>query len=213
MRRREMNKIICVDCGNGDEVPFKPDEDRPVYCKECFQKHRTSPQNTKRVLDLESELETLKVEFEKSKKDYSYLYADFDNYKKLKEQDLLNAKMKSRVDVIKHLIELYEDINRVVKNSKDFENLSESIETVILKLEQIFKFESVEPIEVKTGEKFDPSLHRVVEEISTDDYGDNIICKEIKKGYKISGNVFQFSEVAVSQSESNTKEENVNVRN
>jgi CxxC-x17-CxxC domain-containing protein len=37
---REMHKIICSDCGKEDEVPFKPTEGRPVYCKECFQKHR-----------------------------------------------------------------------------------------------------------------------------------------------------------------------------
>jgi len=161
-------------------------------------------------LDLEAELETLKTELEKSKKDYSYLYADFDNYKKLKEQDLLNAKMKSRAEVIKHLIELYEDLNRVVNHSED---MGDSIETVIKKLKQIFKSESVELIEVKIGEKWDPSLHRVVKEILTPDGGTDIIYKEIKKGYKISGNVFQFCDVEISQSKSNTKEENVNVRN
>jgi len=37
---REMHKITCSDCGKEDEVPFKPTEGRPVYCQECFQKHR-----------------------------------------------------------------------------------------------------------------------------------------------------------------------------
>ena len=37
---REMTKIICSDCGKEDEVPFKPTEGRPVYCRECFEKHR-----------------------------------------------------------------------------------------------------------------------------------------------------------------------------
>ena len=37
---REMHKVTCADCGNEAEVPFKPKEDRPVYCRECFQKHR-----------------------------------------------------------------------------------------------------------------------------------------------------------------------------
>jgi len=39
-RPRKMYKIICSDCGKEAEVPFKPTEGRPVYCKECFQKHR-----------------------------------------------------------------------------------------------------------------------------------------------------------------------------
>ena len=37
---REMHKATCADCGKECEVPFKPDEDRPVYCKDCFQKHK-----------------------------------------------------------------------------------------------------------------------------------------------------------------------------
>ena len=37
---REMHKTTCSNCGNESEVPFKPAEGRPVYCKECFQKHR-----------------------------------------------------------------------------------------------------------------------------------------------------------------------------
>ncbi|MHC1605175.1 MAG: CxxC-x17-CxxC domain-containing protein [Candidatus Methanofastidiosia archaeon] len=37
---REMHKAKCADCGEECEVPFKPTEGRPVYCKECYQKHR-----------------------------------------------------------------------------------------------------------------------------------------------------------------------------
>jgi len=37
---REMHKATCSDCGNECEVPFKPTEGRPVYCRDCFQKHR-----------------------------------------------------------------------------------------------------------------------------------------------------------------------------
>ena len=37
---RTMHKATCADCGNECEVPFKPKEDRPVYCRECYRKHR-----------------------------------------------------------------------------------------------------------------------------------------------------------------------------
>ena len=39
-RPREMHKAICSECNKECEVPFKPSEDRPVYCKECFSKRR-----------------------------------------------------------------------------------------------------------------------------------------------------------------------------
>jgi CxxC-x17-CxxC domain-containing protein len=37
---REMHKATCADCKKECEVPFKPTEGRPVYCRDCFQKHR-----------------------------------------------------------------------------------------------------------------------------------------------------------------------------
>ncbi len=37
---REMHKAVCSECGKECEVPFKPTEGKPVYCKDCFQKHR-----------------------------------------------------------------------------------------------------------------------------------------------------------------------------
>lgn len=38
--QREMHKAICSECNKECEVPFKPTEGKPVYCKECYQKHR-----------------------------------------------------------------------------------------------------------------------------------------------------------------------------
>ena len=37
---REMHKATCSECGNECEVPFKPTEGKPVYCKDCFAKRK-----------------------------------------------------------------------------------------------------------------------------------------------------------------------------
>ncbi len=37
---REMHKAVCSECKQECEVPFKPTEGKPVYCKDCFAKHR-----------------------------------------------------------------------------------------------------------------------------------------------------------------------------
>jgi CxxC-x17-CxxC domain-containing protein len=39
-RERSFTKAICADCNTECEVPFKPTGDRPVYCRECFAKHK-----------------------------------------------------------------------------------------------------------------------------------------------------------------------------
>lgn len=34
---REMFPATCVECGRETTVPFKPNPDKPVYCKDCYQ--------------------------------------------------------------------------------------------------------------------------------------------------------------------------------
>ncbi len=39
-RPRETHTAVCADCGVETTVPFEPREGRPVYCRECFAKHK-----------------------------------------------------------------------------------------------------------------------------------------------------------------------------
>jgi CxxC-x17-CxxC domain-containing protein len=36
--QKEMYTAQCAACGGEARVPFRPKEDRPVYCSECFAK-------------------------------------------------------------------------------------------------------------------------------------------------------------------------------
>jgi CxxC-x17-CxxC domain-containing protein len=38
--RPEMFKAICATCNKSCDIPFKPTNDRPVYCSDCFQTNR-----------------------------------------------------------------------------------------------------------------------------------------------------------------------------
>ncbi len=38
--QRQMYKATCSECGKETEVPFKPKEGLPVYCKECYFKKK-----------------------------------------------------------------------------------------------------------------------------------------------------------------------------
>lgn len=41
---REMFAATCHSCGAEAKVPFRPREDRPVYCSECFAKMKEEQQ-------------------------------------------------------------------------------------------------------------------------------------------------------------------------
>ncbi|MFC1985068.1 CxxC-x17-CxxC domain-containing protein [Chloroflexota bacterium] len=40
--QRQMFPAVCAQCGKDTEVPFRPREDRPVYCSDCYAKVRLS---------------------------------------------------------------------------------------------------------------------------------------------------------------------------
>jgi CxxC-x17-CxxC domain-containing protein len=37
---RPMYDATCDECKKECKVPFKPADGRPVYCRDCYQKHR-----------------------------------------------------------------------------------------------------------------------------------------------------------------------------
>ena len=39
-RPRDMHKATCAECGEQCEVPFKPTEGKPVYCRDCYRKKK-----------------------------------------------------------------------------------------------------------------------------------------------------------------------------
>jgi CxxC-x17-CxxC domain-containing protein len=38
---REMHNVTCSKCGKDAQVPFKPRQDRPVYCDDCYRTLKT----------------------------------------------------------------------------------------------------------------------------------------------------------------------------
>jgi CxxC-x17-CxxC domain-containing protein len=37
-QEREMFDVVCSNCGQPTKVPFQPRGDRPVYCRDCFER-------------------------------------------------------------------------------------------------------------------------------------------------------------------------------
>ncbi len=38
---RQLYEVKCSDCGASTQVPFSPSGDRPVYCRDCYMKHKS----------------------------------------------------------------------------------------------------------------------------------------------------------------------------
>ena len=51
-----MHDATCGDCGKQCQVPFEPRQDKPVYCNECFPKHKPQSRGGSGGEDLEVEV-------------------------------------------------------------------------------------------------------------------------------------------------------------
>ena len=71
---RDMHKAVCSSCKQECEVPFKPIEGRPVFCKDCFLKSKGKESAPKKESDIEVEgsddLSEAEDDFEESEESF-----------------------------------------------------------------------------------------------------------------------------------------------
>lgn len=139
---------------------------------------------------------------EKEKKDYLFLRADFDNYRKrmLKEREelLRNAGEK----VLKGLLPIVDDFERGLQATKDAEDAAavrEGMELIYNKLMKYLADNGVTPIE-STGAPFDPDFHEAIATIPapTEDLKGKVV-DTTTRGYMINDKVLRHAKVAVGE--------------
>jgi CxxC-x17-CxxC domain-containing protein len=61
---KEMFSAVCDKCGKNCKVPFKPSNDKPIYCSDCFEQKQSKGDNTELLEKIDKKLdyivETLK---------------------------------------------------------------------------------------------------------------------------------------------------------
>lgn len=151
---------------------------------------------------LTKQLAEEKLKVEKEKKEYLFLMAEFDNFRKrtLKEKgDIIRNAAES---VLKGLLPIVDDFERgldSIKDSQDAESVKEGMKLIYNKLIKYLEQNGVKPID-STGAEFDPELHEAIAMVPTDD--ENLKGKVIDtptKGYTLNDKVLRYAKVAVGQ--------------
>ena len=62
---RKMYEAVCSECGEPCEVPFKPSEDKPVYCDECFGASKSEHAGPKKADNSAVQFEQLNAKLDK----------------------------------------------------------------------------------------------------------------------------------------------------
>lgn len=151
---------------------------------------------------LAKELAEEKLKVEKEKKEYLFLMAEFDNFRKrtLKEKSdiIRNANEQS----MKGLLPIVDDFERgldATKNVDDPNAIREGMEIIYNKLVKYLEQNGVKAME-SNGADFDPDMHEAIAMVPVEDQ--NLKGKVIDtptKGYTINDKVLRHAKVAVGQ--------------
>ena len=169
----------------------------------------------KQLLKIQKELSSLRKEFKEQQKelesidkeadqylDYlKRLKAEFDNYKKrnLKEQGRKITLFSE--DLIRQFLPIVDDLERAletVRGKEDITNFVQGVEIIFNQLKSTLEKQGLEQIRAK-GEPFDPYLHEAIMKVELDEYPDNIIVEEMRKGYKLKDRVLRPTMVKVNK--------------
>lgn len=154
------------------------------------------------VEKLAKDLEDAKAELEKQKKEYLFLLAEFDNFRKrtLKEKsDLVkNAAEKAMLDILP-VVDDFERALQAMHGSSDLESVKEGVDLIYNKFVKYLENNGVKAIESNNAD-FNTEFHEAVTTFpASDESQKGKVIDTVQKGYMINDKVLRHSKVVVGQ--------------
>ena len=130
-----------------------------------------------------------------------YMMAEFDNYRKQMEKQIDSRIESGKGELLLKFLGLRDDYLRALemaKQSKSEAVVIEGLEGILKNFDSLLKSEGVMEIET-IGTPFDPNVHDVIGFSHEEEIEENIITKEIRKGYMLNNKVLRPSLVLISR--------------
>lgn len=151
---------------------------------------------------LTMQLEATQEALEKEKKEYLFLMAEFDNYRKRVTKEKAEIIKNGAEKVLAGLLPIVDDFERGLKATKDADNadsVREGMELIYNKLIKYLESNGVKAMD-STGKDFDPELHEAIASIPapSEDMKGKVI-DTTQTGYTINDKVLRHAKVAVGE--------------
>ncbi len=146
--------------------------------------------------ELEQEVENLKKDTDKYYKHLQRTAAEFDNYKKRVQKEKDAIYQLAVGDTVAKYINVLDNIDRALQVESADEKMKEGI--ALVKKQMLDIMTSLGCTEIPTiGETFNPEFHDAVMHIESEEYGEQAIVEELRKGYMCGDRVIRHAMVKV----------------
>lgn len=151
---------------------------------------------------LEKQVEDLKAQVDKEKKEYLFLMAEFDNFRKRTLKEKSEIIKNAGENVLKGLLPIMDDFERGIKASEtsgDSEAMKEGIILIYNKLKKYLAQNGVKEFD-PNDDTFDTEKHEAISVVPVpDESKKGKILDTVEKGYMINDKVLRHAKVVVAQ--------------
>lgn len=151
---------------------------------------------------LQKELDEAKSQIEKEKKEYLFLMAEFDNFRKRTIKEKAEIIKTATERAMKDILPVIDDFERglaALQESNDADALREGMELIYNKFIKYLEQNGVKAIE-STNADFDTEYHEAVAMVPMgDEENKGKIIDTVSKGYTLNDKVIRHAKVAVAQ--------------
>lgn len=152
--------------------------------------------------DAEKKIADLETQLEKEKKEYLFLMAEFDNFRKRTLKEKSEIIKNAGENVLKGLLPIMDDFERGIKaaeNSPEGNSVLEGMNLIYNKLQKYLNQNGVKEID-PADDNFDTEKHEAISVVPVpDEEKKGKILDTIEKGYTINDKVLRHAKVVVGQ--------------
>lgn len=152
---------------------------------------------------LQKELDDTKSQLEKEKKEYLFLMAEFDNFRKRTVREKSEIIKNAAENALKGILPIVDDFERslqAINENSDASSIKEGVELIYNKFIKYLEQNGVKAINSEPGSDFDTELHEAVTAFPVDDESKKgKVIDTIQKGYMINDKVLRHAKVVVGQ--------------
>ena len=156
--------------------------------------------NTEEVSDGTSELETKLAESEKAlaekDKQYQYLAAEYDNFRRRSAKEKTDAYSNAKADAALAFLPVFDNLQRALAAPCTDEAYAKGVEMTMTQLRQVLEKLGITEINA-LNQPFDPNLHNAVMHVDDDSVGESTVVEVFQSGFKMGDKVIRFAMVKV----------------
>lgn len=207
MNSNEENRKPEEETPNAQEVENAPeieDVDAEEVTPDEVKPEETDSEETAAQVceDAEKKIADLEAQVEKEKKEYLFLMAEFDNFRKRTLREKSDIIKNAGENVLKGLLPIMDDFERGIKaaeNSPEADSVKEGVNLIYNKLKNYLSQNGVKEMD-PNDDKFDTEKHEAISVVPVpDEDKKGKILDTVEKGYTINDKVLRHAKVVVGQ--------------